>query len=183
MAAQNPYSNAAAAQNSYSAAMTAARNNTAMAAQNQQSPAAATLNPYKTAMAAQNQNNTEPAAPNQHNAYTNIAINTATQEKLTLMLYDGALKFANQAIASLENNDLIKFNEAIKRTTDIVWELQRTLDIQYEIAKNMDSLYEYIRERLVTANLNRDKVMLEEARNLLREFRDTWRDAMALIKK
>lgn len=123
------------------------------------------------------------AMQNPYSTYTDVAINTATKEKLTLMLYDGALKFTNQAIAALDSNNLMKLNEAVKRAMNIVWELQRTLNLQYEVSKNMDALYEYIRDRLVTANLNRDRVMLEEVKSLLTEFRDTWREAMLLLKK
>lgn len=122
-------------------------------------------------------------AQNPYNKYVDIAVNTASKERLTLMLYEGALKFANQAIIALDADDAMKLNEAVKRAMDIIWELQLTLKREHEISNDMYALYDYMKQRLVDGNSNRDRASLEEARDLLKEFRDTWKEAMALGNK
>ncbi|NLK97758.1 MAG: flagellar export chaperone FliS [Epulopiscium sp.] len=117
-----------------------------------------------------------------YQTYKNNAILTATPQELTLMLYDGALKFCNQAIKSIEAGRIIEAHRYIVRTEDIIEEFQATLDKKYPISKELDSLYEYIYRRLVEANIKKDKVILEEVYELIKELRDTWKEAMKLAK-
>jgi flagellar protein FliS len=106
------------------------------------------------------------------------AVLTATREELTLMLYEGGIKFCNQAITALEKKDYQQANQLILRVEDIVREFQITLDHQYPISKQLDSLYDYMHRRLVEANMQKDIALIEEVRNMFRDFRDTWKQAM-----
>jgi len=119
---------------------------------------------------------------NPYDKYKNNAINTATKEELTLMLYDGALKFCNQAIVSMEAKDYPKTNECVIKVQNIVREFQITLDKNYEISAQLDQLYDYIHRRLIEANMKKDVEILAEVRDHLRNLRDTWREAMKLAK-
>lgn len=123
------------------------------------------------------------AVRNPYNNYANNAISTASKEKMTLMLYEGALKFANQALIALEAKNYEKMNMSVHRVLDIVRELQVTLDRQYEISNNLYVLYDYMHSTLITANISKDHAAMEEIRDYLREFRDVWKEAMALAKK
>lgn len=123
------------------------------------------------------------ALQNPYNNYTNITVNTASQEKLTMMLYDGALKFANLAVLAAEENNIAKLTESVKRAMDILWELQLTLKREHKVANDMYALYDYAKERLVTGNTDMDRDALVEARDIIKDFRDTWREAMKLEKK
>jgi len=110
-------------------------------------------------------------------------IESASKEELTLMLYEGGVKFLNQAIIALEKNDIVKANNLIIRTEDIVREFQLTLDHKYEeIAKPLDQLYDYMHRRLVEGNLQKDVEILNEVLGMFREMRDTWKEAMKLAK-
>lgn len=110
-------------------------------------------------------------------------IEAATKEELTLMLYEGGIKFLNQAIIALEKNDIVKANNLILRTEDIVREFQITLDHKYEeISKPLDQLYDYMHRRLVEGNLQKDVAILTEVLDMFREMRDTWKEAMKLAK-
>ena len=120
---------------------------------------------------------------NPYSQYTNNKVFTASKEELTLILYDGALKFANQAIVSIEQKDMIKANNLIIKVQEIIREFQVTLDRSYEISANLADIYEYLYNRLVEANSKKDKAMLEEVRDFIRDLRDTWKEAMALAKK
>jgi len=120
---------------------------------------------------------------NPYAKYTNNKVFTASKEELVLMLYDGGLKFCNQAIIALENKEFDKVNTAVGRVQDIIREFQVTLDRSYEISESLLLLYDYIHDKLIEANLKKDKEILEEVRNLLRDLRDTWKEAMEIAKK
>ncbi len=119
---------------------------------------------------------------NPYASYANNAIYTASKEELTLMLYEGALKFTNQAIAAIEAKDVARGSELIIRVEDIIREFQVTLDRKYDISQNLDDLYDYMYRRLVEANMKKDVAILTEVRDMLREFRDMWKDAMKIAK-
>lgn len=109
-------------------------------------------------------------------------IETASKEELTLMLYEGGIKFLNQAVVALEKNDHVKANNLIQRTEDIVREFQITLDHQYSISNELNLLYDYMYNRLVEGNLTKDIEIINEVLSMFREFRDTWKEAMKLAK-
>ena len=99
------------------------------------------------------------------------------------MLYDGALKFCNQAITALEGKDIEKAGGSIIRVENIIREFQLTLDRKYEVTKNLDMLYDYIYRQLVEANLHKDIEILQEIQFLLRELRDMWKNAMLAARQ
>lgn len=116
------------------------------------------------------------------NVYKNQQIMTASPEELTLMLYNGAIRFIVESMQALEQGNLEKANAANLRAQDIVREFMCTLDMQYEISQNYFKLYDYIEYRLIQANIKKDKSQLEEAKNLLAELRDTWMQAMKVAR-
>ncbi len=121
-------------------------------------------------------------AVNTANAYKNQQIMTASPQELTLMLYNGAIRFIAESIQAIEMNDLQKAHHANMRAQDIVREFMNTLDMRYEVSKGLDELYDYIEYRLIQANLKKDKAQLEEAKGMLTELRDTWYQAMKLAR-
>lgn len=121
-------------------------------------------------------------AANTANVYKNQQIMTASPEELTLMLYNGAIRFTVESMQALDRGNLEKANAANLRAQDIVREFMCTLDMQYEISQNYYKLYDYIEYRLMQGNIKKDKSQLEEAKNLLTELRDTWMQAMKLAR-
>ena len=121
-------------------------------------------------------------AANTANVYKNQQIMTASPEELTLMLYNGAIRFIVESMQALEQGNLEKANAANLRAQDIVREFMCTLDMEYEISQNYFKLYDYIEYRLIQANIKKDKSQLEEAKNLLAELRDTWMQAMKVAR-
>jgi len=109
-------------------------------------------------------------------------MHTASKEELVLMLYEGGIKFLNQAIIAIEKKDYMRANQVILRVQDIIREFQITLDHQYPISQQFDALYDYMHRRLVEANMSKDIDMLNEVLGMFREFRDTWREAMKIAK-
>lgn len=111
-------------------------------------------------------------------AYANNKIMTASPAELTLMLYEGAIKFANLAIAGMETNDIEKAHTNIIKVERIIEEFQSTLDHKYPVAKDFDEVYNYLMMRLREANLKKDKEIMEEVLKHLRTMRDTWKEMM-----
>lgn len=110
--------------------------------------------------------------------YQNNSVNTASGPQLTLMLYDGCIRFVKRGIKATEDKDYQVKNEQLQKAQDIIRELMITLDPKVEISKQMMSLYDYILHLLQEGNIKNDLDSLEEALDLITDFRDTWREAM-----
>jgi len=121
-------------------------------------------------------------ATNMAAAYKNQQILTASPEQLTLLLYNGAIKFIHESMMALDHKDLQKSHNANMRAQDIIREFIATLDMSQEIANGYYQLYEYLEYRLIQANMKKDKSQLEEAKQILGELRDAWEQAMKLAR-
>lgn len=114
------------------------------------------------------------------NVYKSNSIATASPAELTLMLYDGAIKFCNIALGAIESGDVSKAHTNIVKAENIITEFRSTLDFKYPVAQDFERVYEYIYSRLVEANLHKDAEVLEDALKYIREMRDTWKEVMKL---
>lgn len=117
------------------------------------------------------------------NQYKQNTVFTATPEELTLMLYNGGIKFMNISKYSIENNEIEKAHEALIRAQDIIIELNSSLNMDYEVSNNFRQLYGFIMDKLIDANINKQAKPIEEALEILTEIRDTWKEAMQDVKK
>ena len=120
---------------------------------------------------------------NPYEQYKNNAIATATPAELTLMLYEGAIKFGNLAIKAIEDNDIEKAYRNIVKVQNIIAEFRNTLDFKYPVAKDFDRVYEYLERRLIEANMTKDKEIMEEVVKHIRSMRDTWKEVMKRAKQ
>ncbi|WP_053365307.1 flagellar export chaperone FliS [Bacillus sp. FJAT-27245] len=114
--------------------------------------------------------------------YQRNQVTTARAEELTLMLYNGGIKFLQQAKAAIEKKDVAQAHSHITRVQDIVTELMVTLNMDYEISKTLLPLYEYMKRRLIEANIGKDSEMLTEVEGMFQELRTTWAQAMKQAK-
>ena len=108
---------------------------------------------------------------------------TASPGELTLMLYNGCIKFIKMGIKYIEEDNIEKANNAIIRAQDIVNELTVTLDMEYEISEQLQLLYEYMGRRLIEANISKDMGILREVEGLMAELRDTWAEVIKLNRQ
>jgi flagellar protein FliS len=115
--------------------------------------------------------------------YQNSKIMTASPQELTLMLYDGAIKFCNLAMIAIDNKEIQKAHANIVKAENIISEFRATLDPKYSTAKDFDIMYEYINRRLMEGNLKKDKEIIEEALVYIKEMRDTWKELMKPAEK
>ena len=119
------------------------------------------------------------APNNAYQAYNNSKIMTASPAELTLMLYEGAIKFCNIAIMAIEKKDIEKSHVNIVKVENIINYLQSTLDTKYPVSEDYDRIYTYLQQRLAQANIRKDPEILEEVCEHLRSVRDTWKEVMA----
>lgn len=116
--------------------------------------------------------------------YKENSIFTATPEELALMLYNGLIKYIIQAQKAMENGkDLVKAHNSIIRAQNILIYMQNTLDRKYDISTNLYLLYDYMCRRLIDANVKKSCEILEEVLGLARELRDTWVEAMKIVRR
>lgn len=117
-----------------------------------------------------------------YDQYKQNSIFTASPEELTLMLYNGLIRFIMQAQKAIGDSDIEKAHVSITRAQDILQEFQASLDKQYEVSQSLALLYDYMNRRLTDANLKKDKDILEEVLGFAKELRDTWAMAMKIAK-
>ena len=122
----------------------------------------------------------KPADKKPVNPYLQSKVMTATPEELVLMLYDGAIRFMNQAVVQLEAENKPAAHEASIRAQAIVAELMGGLNMDVEISANLMSLYDYLQYVMVNANIHKNVDQSRHAIEMLRELRETWQEAMKL---
>lgn len=120
------------------------------------------------------------ALPNAYEQYNNNKVMMASPAELTLMLYEGAIKFCNIAIMGIEKSDIEKAHKNIVKVEKIIQYLRETLDMKYPVAQEFENIYVYLDRRLLEANMKKDKEILEEVCGHLRSVRDTWKEVMRL---
>ena len=120
---------------------------------------------------------------NPYAKYKENSVNTATKEELTLMLYDGCIKFMNLAKIGIEEKNIEKANDNLLKAQAIITELDITLNMDIEISKNMHSLYDFALSRLVDANLKKDASLIDDAKSVIVDVRDAWKEAMNIVKR
>ena len=113
---------------------------------------------------------------NYQNAYKKASVNTLDQNKLIIMLYDGAIKNASFAVQYMESGEIEKVHDSLIKTKNIVTELLATLNMEQggEIAKNLKSLYSYMFSLLIEANMEKKSEPVLTVIDLLKELRGAW---------
>ena len=120
---------------------------------------------------------------NPYAQYNNSKVLTASPAELTLMLYEGAIKFCNIAIMGIEQKDIQKAHTNIIKVQRILEEFRSTLDHKYPVAEEFDKVYVYLLRRCLEANVKKDKEILEEILEHLRSMRDTWKEVMRINRE
>ena len=120
---------------------------------------------------------------NSINMYQRNAILTASPAELTLMLYDGAIRFCNMALMAIEKKEIEDAHNNIRKAEAIITELRATLNRKYPVWEDFERVYDYIYRRLVEANMSKDPEVLEDALKYIREMRDTWKEVMRINKE
>lgn len=110
--------------------------------------------------------------------YKNNKVMSASGPELTLMLYDGAIKFLNVADFAIEKKDINKAHQNIIKTERIIDYLRNTLDMRYPVAQDFENMYSYIARRLIEANVGKDREIIAEINGHMHAIRDNWVEVM-----
>lgn len=121
-------------------------------------------------------NKRNPFNDNFHTDYKSNEITTASQGKLVVMLYDGALRFIQIAIDNMQPRSFELVNANLIKAQDIVTELMLSLDMERggEISSNLSSIYIYLKRRLLEANIEKSVEILEEVKKFMTDLREAW---------
>lgn len=123
------------------------------------------------------------ALPNAYAQYNNSKVLTASPAELTLMLYEGAIKFCNIAEVAMEQKDVQKAHTNIVKVQRIIDYLRQTLDMKYPVAQDFERIYVYLSQRLVEANIKKDTEILKEVSMHLHSVRDNWKEVMRINRE
>lgn len=118
-----------------------------------------------------------------HNAYKQNSVTTASPGELTLMLYNGCLKFLTKAKHAIDEENVQEKNTNIQKAQAIISELMMTLNMDIEVSKSMYQMYEYMNYRLVEANIQNNKETIDEVMGYVTEFRDTWKEVIRINRQ
>ena len=121
---------------------------------------------------------------NPYSAYRQTSVTTAPPDKLLLMLYDGAIRFLNQARVSMEQHNFEATNKWLGKLQDVFMELNTSLDMnQGEVAYNLRKLYEFYQNEVIIANVEKNIERLQPVEDFLRTFRITWAEAAKIVNQ
>lgn len=118
------------------------------------------------------------AIGNPYQAYQSNSVTTASPGELTLMLYNGCIKFIKLGRQAIEENNIEAKNTNLQKAQNIIREFMVTLNMDMEVSKNMMAMYDYMNRRLMEANLKNDVAILDEVEGLVTDFRDTWKQVI-----
>lgn len=120
----------------------------------------------------------------QYNTYTKVDVETASQGKLVIMLFNGAIKRAEEAKRQLEKGRYECVHNNLIRAQDILAELRGALNMNAgEISSNLDRIYEYFQHLLISANVRKDAAPIDECVALMTQMRDTWQEAFEQVAR
>jgi flagellar secretion chaperone FliS len=120
---------------------------------------------------------------NANKAYQNNSVQTASPGELTLMLYNGCLKFIGLARTAIEMKNTEEKNTNLLKAQKIIQELMVTLNMDLEVSKSFMQMYDYINRRLIEANIQSDVEILNEVEDYVLDFRNTWKEVIQINRR
>ena len=123
------------------------------------------------------------AMNNPYKSYQQNSVNTASPGELTLMLYNGCLKFIKLAKKAITDKNVEEKNTNLIKAQNIIHEFMVTLNMDVTVSSELMVMYDYINRRLVEANVKSDPAILEEVEGLVTELRDTWKQVIQLNRQ
>lgn len=112
--------------------------------------------------------------------YQELEVKTSSPERLVLLLYDGAIRFLNEAKRKIEEKNWEESNKLLIKGQRIISELMTSLDLEVaDFTRGWYSLYDYMHQRLIEANLKKDAEPVEEVLQLIIPLRDSWAQIMS----
>ena len=123
------------------------------------------------------------AINNPYQSYQQNSVNTASPGELTLMLYNGCLKFITLGKRAIDEGNMEEKNTNLIKAQNIIRELMVTLNMDVAVSEDMMKLYDFMNRRLIEANMKNDLSALREVEELVTDFRNTWKEAIQMNRK
>ncbi|AHI04928.1 flagellar protein FliS [Bdellovibrio bacteriovorus W] len=122
---------------------------------------------------------------NAYQKYKTTSVQSASKEKILLMLYEGAIKFTKLAIKAIDEKKIADRGVNIGRAFDIIMELNNTLDhkVGGDVAIQLEQLYMFMMEQYTKSNISGDPEPLKSNLKLLETLYDGWVQAVEKIKR
>ncbi|MBW5409535.1 flagellar export chaperone FliS [Brachyspira hampsonii] len=113
---------------------------------------------------------------NGYEKYKKVDVSTASQNRLIVMLYDGAIKFLETACASMDKkHGTEEAHNNIVKAQEIIYELLSSLNYEAgDIAHRLASIYTYMNQKLTEGNISKTKPPLLEVIRYLKELKTAW---------
>ena len=115
------------------------------------------------------------------NAYQARALEGASPVEVTIALYDGIVRFMNEAIDAVDQNDADRRRAAVKRAMDIVMHLQVTLDRKRggTPAEALTEFYTAMFALMLQGSQANSRQKFEQVIANIMNVRDAWKQALA----
>lgn len=113
---------------------------------------------------------------NGYEKYKKVDVSTASQNRLIVMLYDGAIKFLETACAAMDKkHGTEEAHNNILKAQEIIYELLSSLNYEAgDIAHRLASIYTYMNQKLTEGNISKTKPPLLEVIRYLKELKTAW---------
>ena len=120
-----------------------------------------------------------------YGTYKKVDVETASQGKLIVMLFNGAIQRAEEAKRQIEKGRLDGVHNNLIRAQEIIGELRGALNMSAgDIARNLDRIYEYFQHLLIMANIRKDTAPIAQCVQMMTSMRDTWAELFdGLVKQ
>ncbi len=122
---------------------------------------------------------------NARDTYKNNSVNTASKEKLLIMLVDGAVKFCKIAKLAFKTNNIKEIHTNLVKAQDIFYELIITLDTDKGgvWAENLRSIYTFVIDRLSRCNIEKNEAILDEVLPIVQDISNMWNEVYEKVQK
>jgi len=122
---------------------------------------------------------------NAYQKYKQTSVQSASREKILLMLYEGAIRFMKQALIAIDKKDIADRGMNIGKAFDIINELNNTLNHEAggAIAANLEQLYMFVSEQLTKSNATGQRKPLEDALKIMETLYTGWVEAIEKLKR
>ncbi|MDM5200705.1 flagellar export chaperone FliS [Fictibacillus enclensis] len=121
--------------------------------------------------------------PNPYQSYQNNSVQTASPGELTLMLYNGCLKFIQLSKQAIQHKNIQEKNTNCLKAQKIIQELMVTLNMDASVSGTLLPMYDYLNRRLIEANIQSNLEILDEVEGLVKELRDTWKEVIQINRR
>lgn len=115
-------------------------------------------------------------------AYRTSSVQTATPERLLVMLYDGLVRFIQSSRSAIQAGNLQDAHISSKKAQDIVIELKASLKMEYEISHALVALYDWFLKRLIESNTQKTVEPLDDILPRIEELREAWVQAAMIVR-